>query len=639
MHDPITQFTPRAIRIAILALCLGFIGFHATAAESVQPRGLRGVTEMEQFIDGIMAGQQESLNVVGAVVVVVANGQIYFAKGYGQANINENRQVDPDTTLFRIGSITKLFTATAVMQLWENEQLRLDANVNRYLKAIQVPATFPEPITLNHLLSHTAGFEDRILGLFSYDRTSLKPLVITLAADLPKRVLPPGQMSIYSNYGIALAGLLIQEISGMLWEEYVEKNILTPLEMTHSTVYQPVEPSLEPHLATGYRYAQDRFHPEKFEFVPIAPAGCISASGTDMGRFMIAHLQSGAWKEKRILNEDTARLMHSQLFANAPGINGMLHGFIEMNQNGERIMGHGGGTVCFHSLLTLLPDRNLGVFVAYNSDTGARARSDFWQAFLKQYFPAPGPSPKPSPHTTSPLNTYNGEYSALKRSFSTVTKLSALFWTTRVQHDPDGTLVTTGPGQRLRRWTEVGPGLFQEIHGTRRIAFGNSRDGRHTYLFPDFPAMAFARHDWYETRLLHLTIAGSALGFLLSALVFWPILAWYMKNRPIVGSPPRLARLSAWVMCLLFISFFAGAAILITDPRQFLFGVPPHVQKLLWLPLVSAFFVLLTFLFALSAWAKGYWSSAGRIHYSLVALAGATLLWWSWHWNLLGFHF
>ena len=155
---------------AALAAAPGLVGVNFGAADTNSTRGFRGPTEMEQFIDGVMAGQRESHDIVGAVVVVVAKGDLFFAKGYGHANLERNLPVDPSTTLFRIGSVTKLLTASAVMQLWEQDQVRLDEDVNHYLRAFQVPATFPEPITLTHLLAHTAGFEDRSIGLFSHQR-------------------------------------------------------------------------------------------------------------------------------------------------------------------------------------------------------------------------------------------------------------------------------------------------------------------------------------------------------------------------------------------------------------------------------------------------------------------------------------
>jgi CubicO group peptidase (beta-lactamase class C family) len=628
------------ISTAVKAIICAMALVTTSPAADVDPtRGLRGPAELELFIDGVIAGQRESLDFAGAVVVVVADGRIYFAKGYGYSDRERETTVDPHRTLFRIGSVSKLFTATAVMQLRERGKLTLDTDINQYLRAVKVPPTTPEPITLAHLLAHSAGFEDRSLGLFSHDPSSVKPLVITLSRELPQRVRPPGTLSVYSNHGSALAGLIVQEVSGMLWEDFVTENILNPLGMEHTTVRQPVPPALEPDLAVGYQHINGQLTKTGFEYIPIGPAGCASASGGDMARFMIAHLQSGRLGENRILSEESTRLMHSRLFSNDPAIDGMLHGFYEMNQNGERIFGHQGGLISFHTLLALMPEHGIGLFVSYNSDSGEQAQQDFWQTFLNRYFPRTSATISKPTGATAHLQSYAGEYSGLRRSASTLTKLSALIRTAHVSVDPSGYLLTTGLGDAPRRWTEITPSVFQEANGTRRIAFRTEPADGQTYLFPDFPPMAFVRHRWYESSLFQFAIAGSALLILGSALAFWPVLAWYMKNRPIIGSPPRAARLCAWLMSFLLAVFLLGFAAVLLDPRQLLLGLPNFVQHLLWLPLLAGLFALISVFFALLAWVKGYWGFPGRLHYSLVALAGSSLLWWSWHWNLLGFHY
>ena len=185
----------------------------------------------------------------------------------------------------------------------------------------------------------------------------------------------------------------------------------------------------------------------------------------------------------------------------------------------------------------------------------------------------------------------------------------------------------------------MGPALFQEVEGTKRIAFRTEDNGRTTYLLPDFPALAFIRHRWYESSRFHIAVGGGALLVLTSALLLWPALAWCMRHRPIIGGPPRAARLSAWLMSLLLVGFMAGVMKVAADPQQLTFGVPIVLQQFLWLPLVAALLVALSGLYVLRAWFLGYWSWPSRVHYTLVALAGATVLWWTWHWNLLGFHY
>ena len=242
-----------AMAAVALTAAPGLIGVNLGAADTNSTRGFRGPTEMEQFIDGVMAGQRESHHIVGAVVVVVMDGDLFFAKGYGPANLERNLPVDPSTTLFRIGSVTKLLTASAVMRLWEQDKLRLDENVSTTICAVcSVPATFPEPFALHTSWSIPPVLKMIDRALIPPSPSAVKPLVITLANELPARVRPPGALSVYSNHGTALAGLLRDAGSlQMYWEEYVEKNILDPLGMDHSTVWQPVRPELEPCLGRG----------------------------------------------------------------------------------------------------------------------------------------------------------------------------------------------------------------------------------------------------------------------------------------------------------------------------------------------------------------------------------------------------
>jgi CubicO group peptidase (beta-lactamase class C family) len=637
LNNPRTLF---CIRAAAWAGGILLLAASAAIAQEPAPRGFRGAGEMEFFIDGMMAAQRASHKTVGAVVVVVADGEVYFAKGYGEVEVGQQRPVDPATTLFRIGSVSKVFVATAVMQLWEKKRLNLDTDVNLYLRTFKLPSTFPKPVTLGHLLAHSAGFEDRPLGLFSHDPASLKPLGVMLSEDLPQRVRPPGSVSVYSNHGFALAALAVQEVSEAAWDEYLEDHILEPLGMRYTTGQQPVPSKLVDHLATGHRYVRGEFEPTGFEFVRVGPALSMSASGLDMARFMIAHLQRGQYGETQILSETTAELMHSQLFIGARGANNMLHGFYEMHQNDEQIVGHHGGMRDFHAHLALLPQRNIGVFVAYNSDTGARAVPDFWQGFLDHYFSPPAvrlPS-KPSTASRDRMQSVAGEYSVLRRSESTLAKLAGLLWTVKVELE-EGSLVTHGLDREPQRWSEIEPLLFQEIGGTRRLGFRTDETGKVKWLLGHMPAMTFERNEWHQTRMFHLTTAGVSLLLLVSALMFWPVAAWCTSYRHAGDRPPWTPRLSAWLMSLLFVGFFVVMLAMARDPRPFGSTVPELLRHALWLPIVAGLFLPLILLFMLRAWVNGYWGPMGRLHYTLVMLAGAVLLAWLWYWNLIGFRF
>jgi CubicO group peptidase (beta-lactamase class C family) len=617
--------------LAILAaVCASLAGTETNSA-----RGFRGPAEMETFVDGVIA----KLNVPGAAVAVVADGKVYFTKGYGYADLEKNRKVDPATTLFRIGSVTKLFTWTAVMQLAEKGKLDLKADVNTYLKAFKIPATYPEPITMTHLLAHTAGFEDFVLWNFSYDPASLKPLGEVLAAELPARVRPPGQLSVYSNHGAALAGYIVQEVSGLPWEDYVEKNILAPLDMRHTTVRQPVPAALTKDLVTGYKYAGGKFQPQGFELTHTRAAGCMSASAADMARFMIAHLQNGRYGGNRILSETTAQTMHSPLFTNAPGISPVLHGFMQGAWNGERTIGHGGGMVCCVTWLSLLPEHNTGFFISLNCDKGGSALGGFLKSFMDHYYPPPEiVELKPTKPIPDRVAQCVGEYSSLQRSFTSLTKLAAIMDTINVRVDTDGYLVVTGMEAAPKKWVELEPLLFREAKGRRRLAFRADAAGNITHLFLG-PDGAMVKLRWYETSTFHHAVAGISILVMLSALVVWPIVAFRLRGRRGPESPPRSARLLAWIMGLSFLLFFICVLQGAADPQQFGFGVPSLLQRALWLPLVAIPLFAATAWSSFRSWKREYWSLAGRLHYSLVTVAGLALLGWLYYWNLLGFHY
>ena len=300
----------------------------------------------------------------------------------------QREPVNPDETMFRVGSVSKLFTWTAVMQLVEQGKLDLDADINKYLKDFQIPATYPEPVTLRHLLSHTPGFEDKVVGLFGRgpDETPLGQL---LARALPARVRKPGELASYSNHGTAIAGYIVQEVSGEPWADYIENHLLKPLSMNHTTVRQPAEDKLPAEMSKGYKYEGGKFVELGFEYVPPAPAGSMSASAGDIIKFMIAHLQNGEYEGQRILKEDTARQMRSLLFTHDPRLEGMAYGFMRMNYGGEQIVEHGGDTFAFHSYFVMLPERNAGFFVSYNTTTAGSSRNTLLKALLDRYYPPP----------------------------------------------------------------------------------------------------------------------------------------------------------------------------------------------------------------------------------------------------------
>jgi CubicO group peptidase (beta-lactamase class C family) len=619
----------------------------SVAAAAPPPPGLRDRAELEAFMDGVIAAQKESNHVEGVTVAVVANGQLLFAKGYGYADRQAWKKVDPERTMFRVGSVSKLFTWTAVMQLVEQGKLDLNADVNRYLAGspVHVPEAFGRPVTMASLMTHTPGFEDPVVGLFSRSPEAMRPLGTVLAQEMPDRVRPPGTLSSYSNHGTALAGFVVERVAGIPFERYVEERILQPLSMSHTTVRQPVPAALAADTSVGYKYGGGQFEAQTFEYVPAAPAGGVSASAVDMSHFMLAHLQDGRYGDGRILSEATSREMHSRLFGHVPALNGMLHGFYEMSANGRRMYGHGGDTIWFHTQLALLPDDGVGLFASYNSDSGSGPRSALIRAFVDHYFPAAEPVRpwRPAPASTTralnePAGTFAGRYRSIRMSYRSLAKMAALMQTVVVSELPDGRLLTSGLRGEPTRWVETRPCVFRNSEGNERIAFLKDAQGRVTHVVTDFPAVAFERVGILEWPTVHYALFAGTAAVLLSALIVWPVGAWRHRQRWGDDSPPRWGRLVMWFAALLLLGCLASLALVLRDPTAIVFGLPRSLQFALAFPLAAAALTLVSIVFAIRAWTKRYWRVRNRIAYTLVVLASVVLLVVLNYWRLLGYH-
>jgi CubicO group peptidase (beta-lactamase class C family) len=187
--------------------------------------GLNDSQEFEAFVDNFFNKEMSKTHVPGAVISVVKDGQLFFAKGYGYANLEKKIPVEADKTLFRVASISKLFTATAAMQLYERGQLDLDADVNKYLTDFQLDNPYSEPVTAARMMMHTDGTTVRRIGLAARTEAEMEPLGDYLADHMPPIVWRPGQLYSYSSHSIALLGYVVEKISGTPFTEYIDKNI------------------------------------------------------------------------------------------------------------------------------------------------------------------------------------------------------------------------------------------------------------------------------------------------------------------------------------------------------------------------------------------------------------------------------
>jgi len=596
--------------------------------------------ELEAFIDGVMAVHMRSREIASATISVVRDGALFFAKGYGYADRERRIPVTAEKTLFRPGSISKLFTWTAVMQLVERGELDLEADVNEYLAEFKIPATYPEPITMKHLLTHTPGFEDGALGyLFVRSAEEIVPLAESLAAHIPARVRPPGTYSSYSNYGTALAGLIVANISGMPFEEYVEKNIFEPLGMDHSTFREPLPEALSPSMAVGYLREEGLYEAKDFEFISnFGPAGALSSTATDMARFMIAHLRLGRYGDARILEEATARRMQSRIYTLDPRLPGMAHGFYETEINDLRVIGHGGDTFCFHSHLALLPEYDVGLYVSYVA-AGGFARLELLEAFVERYFPVPeGPELTPPADFAERADRFAGTYRFTRHNSSTIEKLTALPGTISVVPTEDGTLMVEGLLEQPMHWVEVEPLFFRQIDGWQSLAFQEDENGEITHLaFGLLPFMPAYRVTWYTAPAFNYTLLGG--GILLFATTLVSAFRHRKKTReapPIERWPIRLA-VAVSALTLIFIT--SAVVIVTAEGIEIFYGIPATLTAALVLPILTSLLTVGVAVFVPLAWRGRYWTTGRRVHYTLFAVMAVAYVWFYFYWNVLGFQY
>ncbi len=601
--------------------------------------------ELEAFLDGVITAQLDAYHIPGATVAVVKDGKLLFSKGYGYADIENRKPVIANQTIFRIGSTSKLFTWTAVMQLAEQGKLDLNADVNMYLKDFKIPDTYPSPITLTHLMTHTPGFEERN-RIMAHSADEIEPLGNFLAQDMPARVRPPGGLSAYSNYGTALAGYIVEQVSGMPFEQYVEENILKPLDMYNGTFQQPLPSYLQAEMAVGYTYKGGTYRQEPFEYVKIPPAGAMSSTATDMANFMIAHLQDGRYGNSSVLQDATAKKMHSQLFTHDQRVSGWAYGFYEFNLNDQRMIQHGGDTPLFHTLLTLLPEHNIGMFVSYNSlgeGAGAgKARDELLEVFLDRYYPAPVlDAPKPISEFKPSAERFAGSYRMTRSAYTTFEKIINLLSEYKVTSNLDGTL--QGP-MGESRLVEVEPLLFRPVGGKPSfdgLVFREDGQGRITHFFYlNVPFAAFEKVEWFETSAFNYSLLGICVMFFLSAVV-WPIGFFIGRSgKSRISHPlPRIARWLAGGVSVLNLLFLIGLLITLMNPFELGYSVPPILIASLSIALLAALMTVGLIIFTVLAWKNKYWGFVGRLHYTLITLAALAFIWFLNYWNLLGFRF
>ena len=614
-----------------IIMVLGMLAFLPCGASGATQELAEEAQQLQKLADNFFPRQMDRYHIPGAVIAIVRDGEVIVQKGYGYADLEEQKPVDPENTVFRIGSISKVFTATAVMQLYEKGLIKLDENINSYLKSFQIKNPYSTPVTLAHLLTHTAGFDETTdIGMRTYEpimRLSLSERLKTMA---PRVINEPGEIIRYSNFGNSLAGLIVQEQTGMPYEDYIKANIFEPLGMGDSDLELTEE--VRSKLAKSYIYKNGEYDEAKIQNTGVMPSGSINATASDMTRFMIAQLQLGQYEGKSLLLPETAVEMQSLHAQDYPGFDGYAYGFY-YTQGG---LMHNGSLSQFNAYMCLLPEEDTGIFVAFNADSPeflSQINSVFAWRYLTKYHNL---SIEAVPFEGD-IRRFEGSYLVTRHAQESIGKMSyylpnMALAQMEVKAADNNRLVINGQTYEPR-----GPLVFKNVLGDEYLAFRTDGEGRITYLFSSGGG-SWEKLPWFETYRVNMGLGG--FFFLFYAVFLIALIASLLlrRLRPNTGkirySPVSLKYLSAGV-CLVYLIFVAGLYLISMNLDITVYKLP--LVLLLTLPFLAVILMLVLVYRLFKEKRRG--TLTGKIAFwagSLLTVSVLFLLYLN-YWKLLGF--
>ncbi|MEQ1865266.1 MAG: serine hydrolase domain-containing protein, partial [Micropepsaceae bacterium] len=598
-----------------------------------------GEQRLRGYVDGLMSGLVASGEIPGVTVVIVQNGGIAFKAGYGFADIRARIPVDPDRTRFRVASISKLFTATAVMQLVEQGKIDLNADVNTYLGGFKIPPTYAEPVTLANILTHTAGFDDRYLEIGAPLSQQVEPLGSYLARSMPPRVLPPGQTFAYSNHAFGLAGHIVESVSGQEFGAYVQANVFAPLGMSNSTfgVPYPVPQDIAvPYFKGGKENGFARSELDRMRF---GPAGDLITTAADMAPFMLAHLNRGAIdgpiEGAQLMSTATADTMHARHFVQVEGLDGWAYGFMEGHRNGVRWIGHDGSWLGFCSQLVLVPETRSGFFVAYNGAcnrvTGA--------AISKAMFDLLWPSRKEIVAAMNPTSELRaravvGSFMSVRRARSDFTVMAAATSQIKVTAPGDGRILVEGRGRPMMFLPQADGTWINPDYQTKAAVIVDGR-GKAAQLVLD--ANVFDKVVGASEWAIWSVALGLVVG--LCVLAIWGWTNGFL-SRQFFGDPVAiitfLPRITAFLAAGLTIACLVTMAALLADESALsvIHGPSPMLLLLLSLPVAIAVLAVPMVVWSMVGFGAGGRARTAQAGYAVLTIAILVFLAFAWQWGL-----
>ncbi|WP_066505512.1 serine hydrolase domain-containing protein [Abyssisolibacter fermentans] len=601
-------------------LLIFMISFICTPVFAMDSKEEKEAANFKQMVDNYMIKAMEECHVPGATLVAVKDGKILLKKGYGYADLENKVPVDPDKTLFRIGSVSKLFTATAAMQLVEQGKIDLDTDINKYLKDVKIESKCDKPITMANLLTHTAGFDERLKGILS-DKLldEPNPLEDIIKKEMPPFIRRPGEVVQYSNHGYTLIGYIVEQVSGIPFDKYVEENIFNPLGMNDSSYYLSTD--ILSNTSKGYIYENEHFEAEQPGGCLVHPAGSICSTADDMAKFLVAHLQNGKYSNNRILKENTAINMHTVQFTNYKFLPGYSYGFYE-NTNNRSIIEHGGNTQYFSSLLSLCPEKNIGFFISSNS---CKDDEEIRDGFSEEFYKFFGVN-KESNFTEGTevdfkgdLEKFEGDYVCVRRTRNDYYKIYGLLWTFKVRVNENGELHVKAMEPISGDYTRIEENLFKNTDNDKLIYFKEDKDGKQYMILEVMaPAQAWERLSTQESILVNIVAPFIVLTALLGCIN--GVINLFRKNKiKYTGISAWLKRISS-IICLFILMLVVSLFMFIANGGSWIIFI-----NFIGIAIAVCSVVMLI-LGILSVWKKILMPIWSRIFHIIISLAGVAIV-------------
>ena len=591
--------------------------------------------DINSWIDSKFELALNSKGIVGATIVLVQGDSIIHKGGYGIENITTKSSINPDNSVFTVASISKTFVATAIMQLYEQGKVELDIDVNSYLTSLQIQYPFGKPVTLRHLLTHTGGFDERNLAVKVHTKEELISLKEHLQTRMPPQIRAAGEAFDYSNYGYALLGLVVENVSGSPFTDYVSTHITEPLQMELSGFDHNAK--AESQMVTSYLQKNGSLTGYGKYYSLNYPAGGFHSTALDMSHYLRMYLNDGAFQNRQILQPSTIETMWKDVYQNQKeSYNGWGLGYEMYTWRGKKIMGHGGDILGFATDMRFIPEDDIGIYMAFNSSSipGSVSKQfleSFWYQLRQKMYPdlAITKVKVPERGTSSlSLEEYEGTYRFTRYAQTTLDKLAVFIgFAPEIQIKKESDLL------RIIEWDvafySVKDDSFYAPDRERFVSFGKNHEGEISYFF-NSSLESYHKLRWYETVQFQMTIIGIVL-FISIVVIIRFLVLFFRKTQP-----QRITKLHALiaVLILLFLGV-VGYSMATTDPQEFLYGVPDTIEWALYLPFIIIALIIITIvlLFKQNVLKR---SSCFNL---IVTFLFIGFVWWLNHWNLIGFNY